>query len=65
MQFSTPPVTSSLFGPNILLNALFSNTLSLCSFLNIREQIAYPYRRGNTVVLYIVILESEQEPTIL
>jgi hypothetical protein len=26
-----PPVTSSLFGPNILLSALFSNTLSLSS----------------------------------
>jgi hypothetical protein len=30
-----PPVTSSLFGPNILLNALFSNTLSVCSSLNV------------------------------
>jgi hypothetical protein len=28
--FLQPPVTSSLFGPNILLNILFSNTLSLC-----------------------------------
>jgi hypothetical protein len=26
--FLQPPVTSSLFGPNILLNTLFSNTLS-------------------------------------
>jgi hypothetical protein len=30
MQFSPTPVTSSLFGPNILLNSLFSNTLGLC-----------------------------------
>jgi hypothetical protein len=37
MQFSQPPVTSSLFGANILLNTLFSNTLSLCSSLNVRE----------------------------
>jgi hypothetical protein len=28
--FLQPPATTSLFGPNILLNALFSNTLSLC-----------------------------------
>jgi len=28
------PVTSSLLRPNILLNTLFSNTLSLCSSLN-------------------------------
>jgi hypothetical protein len=33
MQFSPTPVTSSLFGPNILLNTLFSNILSLCSSL--------------------------------
>jgi hypothetical protein len=30
-NFLHPPVTSSLLGPNILLNTLFSNTLSLCS----------------------------------
>jgi hypothetical protein len=29
-SFLQSPVTSSLFGPNILLNTLFSNTLSLC-----------------------------------
>jgi hypothetical protein len=28
-QFSPPPATSSLFGPNILLNTLFSNTLNV------------------------------------
>jgi hypothetical protein len=33
VRFVQPPVTSSLFGPNILLSALFSNTLSLCFFL--------------------------------
>jgi hypothetical protein len=32
-SFLQPPVTSSLFGPNIL-STLFSNTLSLCSSLN-------------------------------
>jgi hypothetical protein len=41
-------VTSSLFGPNILLSTLFSDTLSLCSFLNVRNQVSHPYRaRGN------------------
>jgi len=37
------PVTSSLLGPNILLSTLFSNTLSLCSSLNMRGQISHPY----------------------
>ena len=31
------PVTSSLLGPNILLNTLFSNTLSLRSSLNVSD----------------------------
>jgi hypothetical protein len=33
---------SSLFGPNILLSTLFSNTLSLCSSLNVRDQVSHP-----------------------
>jgi hypothetical protein len=37
-----PPVTTSVFGPNILLSTLFSNTLSLSSFLNVREQVPHP-----------------------
>jgi hypothetical protein len=44
MQFLRPPVTSSLFGPNILLSALFSNTLSLCSSFNVREQVSQLYK---------------------
>jgi hypothetical protein len=37
------PVTSSLFGPNILLSTLFSNTRSLCSSLTVRDQVSHPY----------------------
>ena len=37
-SFLHSPVTSSLLGPNILLNTLFSNTLSLCSSLNVNDQ---------------------------
>jgi hypothetical protein len=33
------PVASSLLGPNILLSTLFSNTLSLCSSLSVRDQV--------------------------
>jgi hypothetical protein len=64
-SFLQPPVTSSLFGPNILLNTLFSNTLSLCSFLKVREQVSHPYRTtGTIIVLYILIfmfLDSRRE----
>jgi hypothetical protein len=49
------PVTSSLLGPNILLSTLFSNTLSLCSSLNVRDQVWHPYKTtGKITVLYIL-----------
>jgi hypothetical protein len=56
MQFS--PLSRHLIslGPNILLSTLFSNTLSLCSSLNVRDQFAHPYRTtGKIIVLYILI----------
>jgi hypothetical protein len=39
MQLPLVSVTSSLFSPNILLSSLFSNTLSLCSSLNVTHQV--------------------------
>src|SRR5215470_16820915 len=35
------PVASSRLGPNILLSTLFSNTLSLCSYLNYFDCTVY------------------------
>jgi hypothetical protein len=49
------PVTSFSFGPNILLSTLFSNTLSLYSTLNPRDQVSHPYRKKKIIVLYILI----------
>ena len=43
-NFLHSPVTSSLLGPNTLLNTLFSNTLSLRSSLNVSDQVSHPYR---------------------
>ena len=37
------PVTSSLIGPNILLNTMFSNTLSFLSSRNVSDQVSHPY----------------------
>jgi hypothetical protein len=51
-QFLQPPIISSFFWPNILLSLLFSKTFSLCSSLNIRDQILYTYK---IIVLYILI----------
>ena len=55
-SFLHSPVTSTLLGPNILLNTLFSNTLSLCSSLNVSDQVSHPYKTtGKITVLYILI----------
>jgi hypothetical protein len=43
-NFLHSPVTSSLLGPNILLRTLFSNTLSLCSSLSVRDQVSHQYK---------------------
>jgi hypothetical protein len=43
-NFLHPPVTASLFCPNILLSTLFSITLSLCSSFTVRDQVSHPYR---------------------
>jgi hypothetical protein len=37
-------LTSSLLGPNIPLRTQFSNTLSLCSSLSVRDQVSHPYK---------------------
>jgi len=67
-SFLHSPVTSSLLGPNILLNTLFSNTLSLRSSLNVSDQVSHPYKTtGKNIVRYILIftfLDSKLEDKI-
>ena len=51
-------VTSSPLGPNIPLNTLFSNTLSLLFSLNVSDQVSHPYKTtGKIIVLYILIFK--------
>ena len=45
------PVTSSLLGPDIPLNTIFSNTLSFLSFFNVRDQVSYPYKTTGKIKL--------------
>jgi len=55
------PVTSSLLGPNILLNTLFSNTLSFLSSRNVSDQVSHPYKTtGKIIVLYILIFKKSE-----
>jgi len=52
------PVTSSLLGQNILLNTMFSNTLSFLSSRNVNVQFSHPYKTtGKIIVLYILIFK--------
>jgi hypothetical protein len=49
-------ITLTVFGPSILLSALCSSTFSLCSSLNVRDQVSHSYRTtGKIIVLYIII----------
>jgi polysaccharide pyruvyl transferase WcaK-like protein len=63
MQFS-PVLCFSPPAP-YLPNHLFSDTLNLCSPLNVRDQVSHTYKKmGKIVVLYIltlIFLESEQD----
>ena len=50
------PVTSSFLGPNILLNTMFSNTLSFLSSRRVSDQVSHPYKTiGKIIVLYTLI----------
>jgi hypothetical protein len=50
--FLHAPITSTLLGPYVLLSALFSNTLKLCSSLNVREHVSHTY--GITVKIIVL-----------
>jgi len=59
------PVTSSLVGPNIFLSTLFSNTLILCSSLDVTDQLSHPDKTtGKIIVLFylnFIFLDSKPE----
>ena len=50
-SFLHSPLTLSFLGPNILLNTIFSNTLSLCSTLNLRDQDSHPYKTTGKIII--------------
>ena len=51
------PVTSSLLGPNILLNTMLSNTLSFLSSRNVNDQVSHPYKTTGKIR---IVLSPEQ-----
>ena len=51
-------VASSLLCPNILLQTLFSDTLSLRSSLNVNDQVLHPCKtKDKIIILYILIFK--------
>jgi len=54
---SIPPVTSSLLGPNILLNTILSNTLSFLSSLNVSDQVSHPYKTTGKIIFILVVMD--------
>jgi hypothetical protein len=45
--------SSSLLGPNILLNILLSQTLSLCSSPKVKDQDSHPYSTSGKITVFI------------
>ena len=57
-SFLHSSVTSSLLGQNILLIALFSNTLSRLTSPNVSDQVSHPYKTTDKlIVVYTLIIK--------
>jgi hypothetical protein len=56
MHFYSNPIGLSLFGPDILLSNLFSDTLSLCSSLNVRDQVSHPYQITSKIIAFYILI---------
>jgi hypothetical protein len=50
MQFSPVSYYFIPLGPCIVLSTPFSNTLSICSSLNVRDQVSHPYKTTGNII---------------
>jgi len=55
-SFLHSPVTSFLLDPNILLNSLFSETLSLRSSLDVSDQLSHPYKTTRKIIVLCIFM---------
>ena len=53
-------LTSYLFGPNILLNSMFSNTLSFLSSINVSDQVSHPYKTTDKIIVLCNLLTERK-----
>jgi hypothetical protein len=49
-------ITSSVLGPNVFINTPFSNTLSPCFSLIVRDQVSLPRKTTNKMVMMMIII---------
>jgi len=54
----SPPFPRYLvtLGPNILLNTMFSNTLSFLSSRNVKDQVSHPYKTTRKIILLLLLV---------
>jgi hypothetical protein len=65
-SFLHSPVGSSLLGPNILLNTVFSNTFSLRFSLIVRDQVSHPEKQGqNYRSVYLKKRHTDRPPRLI
>jgi hypothetical protein len=50
-SFLHSPITPSLIHPNILLNTIFSDTLSLRSSLDVSDKLPHPYKTTGKIIV--------------
>jgi hypothetical protein len=55
-SFLHSPVTSFLLGPNILLNTLFYNTLSLRSSLTVSDQFGHSNKTTSKIIILCILI---------
>jgi hypothetical protein len=60
-SFLPSPITSYLLRPNIIVNTLFSNTLSLRSSLYVSNHVSHPYNTTDKILLIFIFLDIKLE----
>jgi len=58
------PSYSSLLPPSIIivLSSVFSNTMSLCHSVNVRDQFSHPYRHGDKMTgFHLIFMLSDSK----
>jgi hypothetical protein len=53
------------FGPNIIFSILFSNTLNLCPYHNVRNQVSQPYKTAAKITVVHILKQADSSKYIL